>query len=70
LIELLGERPHGNYPISSHDVAKIKEIQANGSVTKTAETQVVDATVDETPESNSTIDDSSESHDSDESKIK
>jgi cell division protease FtsH len=31
LIGLLGERPHGNYPITSHDVAKIKEIQANGN---------------------------------------
>ncbi len=41
LIELLGERPHGNYPISSKDLQKIKEIQINGSTdSKEASTEI------------------------------
>jgi len=46
LIGLLGERPHGNYPISSHDVAKIKEIQANGNVAVPVDAPEIEVTTD------------------------
>jgi cell division protease FtsH len=50
LIGLLGERPHGNYPISSHDVAKIKEIQANGNVAVPVDAPEMEVTTDNTVE--------------------
>jgi len=70
LIELLGERPHGNYPISSHDVAKIKEIQANGAAVKSTEDTVGESPVDETQLTDTKSVSESESIDTDEAKSK
>lgn len=51
LIDILGERPHGNYPISNVDVQKIKEIQAQATLAeetpKTPDVDVIQETNEE-----------------------
>ncbi|HAC16706.1 MAG TPA: AAA family ATPase [Bacteroidetes bacterium] len=50
LIDILGERPHGNYPISHVDVQKIKDIQAQSTLPEEVPTTAEEDAVLETEE--------------------